>query len=359
MKYTGLKCPVCGERFKEEDDIVVCPECGAPYHRECYEKSGECIFGELHEHGESWKPDEEDTQAPEASPYEIKDKECPRCGALNGHSATFCIHCGLKLTDEQSETAAPESPFADSYQNRAPGENPYGNNPGVNGQPYNPYGFGGVPFAMDPMGGVSPTDLMDEGVSYGEASKIVAVNTQYYMPVFKTKQALGRGKFNFCAFIFSGGWFLYRKMYKPGIILSAIMFTMLLANNLLSYILTLPILDGYVTQLGYDITTATMAEYSEAINLLISTGTGMELFLALIPSLISIVMFVVMIVCGFKANNAYMKYCTETVKDLKSTSLSTEDASAEQIKRSGVNPTAALILMLFYFVCQYLPTFLL
>ena len=28
--YTGVKCPVCNKRFTEDDDIVVCPVCGAP-----------------------------------------------------------------------------------------------------------------------------------------------------------------------------------------------------------------------------------------------------------------------------------------------------------------------------------------
>ena len=29
--YTGKKCIVCGGVFSENDDIVVCPECGTPY----------------------------------------------------------------------------------------------------------------------------------------------------------------------------------------------------------------------------------------------------------------------------------------------------------------------------------------
>lgn len=38
MEFTEYKCPVCDKQFKKGDDIVVCPECGAPHHRECYEK---------------------------------------------------------------------------------------------------------------------------------------------------------------------------------------------------------------------------------------------------------------------------------------------------------------------------------
>ena len=37
--YKGNTCPVCKQKFKEADDIVVCPDCGTPYHRECWKRS--------------------------------------------------------------------------------------------------------------------------------------------------------------------------------------------------------------------------------------------------------------------------------------------------------------------------------
>ena len=30
-RYTGNHCPVCEQAFTDEDDIVVCPDCGTPY----------------------------------------------------------------------------------------------------------------------------------------------------------------------------------------------------------------------------------------------------------------------------------------------------------------------------------------
>ena len=30
MKYKGEKCAACGKEFTEDDDVVVCPECGSP-----------------------------------------------------------------------------------------------------------------------------------------------------------------------------------------------------------------------------------------------------------------------------------------------------------------------------------------
>ena len=42
-KYYGCPCEGCGKPLTLQDDIVVCPDCGAPYHRVCYEKLGQCI----------------------------------------------------------------------------------------------------------------------------------------------------------------------------------------------------------------------------------------------------------------------------------------------------------------------------
>ena len=32
-KYYGCPCEGCGKPLTLQDDIVVCPDCGAPYHR--------------------------------------------------------------------------------------------------------------------------------------------------------------------------------------------------------------------------------------------------------------------------------------------------------------------------------------
>ena len=73
--YTGAKCLVCNEVFKDGDDIVVCPECGTPYHRDCYKQAGKCINDELHEKGGSWV---------KANEAEINANRCRRCGTRWG-----------------------------------------------------------------------------------------------------------------------------------------------------------------------------------------------------------------------------------------------------------------------------------
>ena len=48
MKYSNYKCPICNNQFTEDDDVVVCPECGTPHHRECYVQNGNCANADKH-----------------------------------------------------------------------------------------------------------------------------------------------------------------------------------------------------------------------------------------------------------------------------------------------------------------------
>ncbi|MDE7231410.1 MAG: hypothetical protein K2N56_13110 [Oscillospiraceae bacterium] len=60
-RFENKLCPVCRERFRDGDDIAVCPECGTPHHRACYLKQNKCGLDELHAEGYVWNgrlPDE-------------------------------------------------------------------------------------------------------------------------------------------------------------------------------------------------------------------------------------------------------------------------------------------------------------
>lgn len=65
-RFTDKLCPVCREAFKESDDIVVCPDCGTPHHRDCYRSIGKCGVETYHAEGFEWSgrlPDEPEPQA--------------------------------------------------------------------------------------------------------------------------------------------------------------------------------------------------------------------------------------------------------------------------------------------------------
>lgn len=62
IEFIGKHCPVCRAAFNEGDNIVVCPICGTPHHRACYEKENKCGVEKYHSEGFVWNgylPDEE------------------------------------------------------------------------------------------------------------------------------------------------------------------------------------------------------------------------------------------------------------------------------------------------------------
>lgn len=52
----GKACESCKRAFEEGEQIVYCPQCGAPLHRECWEEKGGCPYGSRHASGFKWAP---------------------------------------------------------------------------------------------------------------------------------------------------------------------------------------------------------------------------------------------------------------------------------------------------------------
>lgn len=73
FRYSNQKCPVCENEFLTTDDIVVCPLCGTPHHRDCYKKNGECGNYDKHSEGFRWTPEEVNLQQTEQPEKEQQD----------------------------------------------------------------------------------------------------------------------------------------------------------------------------------------------------------------------------------------------------------------------------------------------
>ncbi len=343
IDYSGNTCLVCEKKFVEEDDIVVCPICGTPYHRDCYQKVGECVNKELHESGESWQPDFDSTKAqPDPrSAYELKDKECSSCGILNYHSSENCVSCGTPLNEGSVK------------QKTNTNNNPYNNTNNQGAYPPPPFGFGVNPF--DPLGGVNATEMIEDGISYGEMSKLVERNTMYYMPVFKRLKEQKKNKFNIFAFLFTGAWLLYRKQYKSGIVLTIAMFAMYLGQTFTTLYLLLPTLNDLYLQAGIDPNSAGSFQSTfSAMQFADST----QMVLMSIPGFLSIAMFVIMIIMGNIGNKIYMKSCIGTIKKTKRNTKSVEEYDRVIAQKSGVNTSIAYCILVCYFLCTYLPLLL-
>ena len=316
--YTGSPCPVCSKPFSEQDDIVVCPQCGTPYHRACYAQQGSCIFTDKHESGHTWQPE---SQAAE--------KHCPRCGAKNSSESLFCSNCGQSL--EYNSHAHGQAP-ADSEQahQRPPA----------------------TPFPFDPMGGVNPNDHI-EGIPASELAKFVQTNTPYYMGRFFNLSSFGRNRFHFAAFLFGGGWFLDRKQYLPGILLTVFQLAASVAASLLQMYYTIPIMD----ELLPNITPATRYYWGflQAWDALIAKSPG-TLILVMLPTVLFLLQFAQRIFCGVCANRLYLRHCVKKIGQTKAQATNPTEYDTLLSQQGGVNTPLAFSLMICYVIINFIPS---
>lgn len=203
--YEGSKCIVCDNVFNESDDIVVCPDCGTPYHRDCYKQVGECINTELHNEGVSWGQKKLDEEKALEEAAALNNKACPRCGYSNDVNQNFCSRCGLPLNEEVNTQHFNDGNAQNAYPNFGPMGQSFGEQ---NGQPFNPFAGGFV--SID-----DETDI--DGLKVKDVADYVGSNKIYFLAQFMRFAKLKmKRSFNFCAFIFPEYYYFYRKMLGHG-----------------------------------------------------------------------------------------------------------------------------------------------
>jgi len=74
MDFNGQKCPACGRSFDQDDDIVVCPVCGTPQHRSCWDERGECVNAARHAEGYVWQPETPEYNAEPHTEEQTQDR---------------------------------------------------------------------------------------------------------------------------------------------------------------------------------------------------------------------------------------------------------------------------------------------
>ena len=174
QEYT---CPVCGRPFAQGDDVVVCPDCGAPHHRECWKKQGCCAYAASHGTAEQWRP-----------PLERGDDDvwaCGNCGTLNPAGSEVCRKCGRAADEPPSPRPEDQNPPVD---------------PAVFAPPYTPYGE-------------VPPDGVVDGETAMDLATFLGPNAGYYLPRFRYfEQTHNPVSWNWAAALFPLEWLLYRKM---------------------------------------------------------------------------------------------------------------------------------------------------
>ena len=190
--YEDYKCPVCNKQFTKDDDIVTCPECGTPHHRECYNLTGHCVNKGLHASGYSFL-DEHKPIIPEAPKQ---------------HNANT------------GEYYAPPADGNSNATNQNQGEN----------QPTQ------MPF---PTIQTIQFDIPEykeqgeiDGVNINDIAATIRTNPQRFIEKFKGFSAKkSKISWNWGAFFFGSYYLLFRKMYKQGVAFFCILFSIVLVGD--------------------------------------------------------------------------------------------------------------------------------
>lgn len=340
MRYTGNSCDGCKKPLQENEDIVVCPECATPQHRECYDEKGECVNAHLHGTDFVWKG-EVSTKKSVLSSTLVRDPEaediiCPHCKHTSPSGSNECKNCGMKFTmfgvniveaaqrEEQKlkgekQPDQTSSPTQDIPEYKPPFEIGKGEgfaenesseeNPTERPEGTNPWNLGGYEDyeEINTFKGPFPVEDHTAGVRTNTLGSFIRNNAQTYINKFKWSEIKGKNGFNWAAFLFSPYWFFYRKLYKPGIIFITVQIIM----SMVTAPLLTPFTEFYEYMLTLNTETMTEAmiyELSEQMMLIIS-----DLMLPL--SLIALVSFAMHLISGFTANGMYKKYCLKKITE--------------------------------------------
>lgn len=332
MDYIGNKCPVCDKYFHVGDDIVVCPECGTPHHRECYQSIGQCANTIKHKDGFDYQEDIKQN----INFDDAKIVLCKKCGTKNSEDAFFCTKCGSSLHENKVNDNAVNTQNTQNTYTQQQGPVPFGGNPNV--------------MMFDPLAGVSPSSDLGDGVTAGEVAKYVKQNTPYFITVFNNIKNFSRSRFNFCAMFFGGGYLLFRKMYKVGTIITAIQTVLTVLYLYLNYYI--------VSNNAYDklFEASSQNDYAAFLTYY-SQMTDKDLSIILIFMLIAFATLVLDIVIGMCANRMYYNHCKKEITKIKSEAKEPTKVGETLSKKGGVNAPLALSLWFTYIVISYLPQF--
>lgn len=186
-----------------------------------------------------------------------------------------------------------------------------------------PWGFG--PNVYSPFAGMNPEEKLDD-IAVTDYALFVGQNTHYFLPRFKLMAEGKKVLPNFSAFLFSGFYFLYRKMVLWGILL--------LCMDVLLY---LPSVMVMVNAVQYAINPEAVLMFNPDV---VSS-------MSMVASFISVALNVVL--CLF-TNRLYYAFTRKKINGIKAKESDISRHSQLIQKRGGVLKVLIPILLVAYFV---------
>ena len=301
MRYENEKCSFCGETFKEDDKIVVCPECGAPHHKDCYEKIEKCAFENLHKEGYVWTGSAIQTSEDTISfENERQTKICPVCQAENDADAEDCASCGAPFLVSRQQTDAKKVNIDGEY--------------------------------------ISTEEFVDSQntVTVGEAAVYIKSNSEKFLKSFlRAKFSKTRQRFNLAALFFSPYWFFYRKMYLPGLLfagahIAGMLFFMSLIQR------CFPEAVAYLSSVSSNGVTD-MAEVFEKYQQYALVGAQQHPGLFKAVFFFPLVFILINVIAGFSANGLYLKKIKKDTAKIKAIAQNKDTLYAYLYAKGGTS----------------------
>lgn len=335
MDFTKKSCPVCSIRFKEDDDIVVCPKCGAPYHRDCYDIKGKCIFPELHKNKETWHSDDEEPETEETpeSVFII----CRHCGHRNSKDNIVCEQCGDFLT---GPTKVIPNYFGSSFDDE---EIHDGDDPMLIPPIFNMRNIQISDLKEFAVGVKKDEDF--DGVTGEELLTYVGTNELYYGPVFSSIKHRDTSRFNIATLFFQGIWYFYRKQYVKGIFVGILTFIPAIVEYICSWFFGTGELWKQATEAITESSKA--ASYREYIDWIMTNCDTLHGVLMLLPYLLSLIVLVLTIIFACNANRNYYKHAIKKIKAIKEKHKDKDKKEILDIirEKGGINQGLAFMLV--------------
>lgn len=265
--YENDRCPVCQKGFEKGDDIVTCPECGTPHHRECYKEIGGCENRSLH--GTDFVYKRGDSAGAQ------------RAGSVQTRSP-FLAELPYSEEAQPSEYYVPK--------NTEEFENPNEHTETV----------GAAPEITDAGKDIDEID----GVNADDIVSVVSVNAVKFLPKFRRNKRIN---WNWSAFFFGPFYFFFRKMHIQGAVFTALEYG-------IRFIISAAFLSSSIAFESAMAEVKTMTDYYAAFASFMADPEYQNFMTA--NMLILAALLLIHIFCALLADSFYRKKVVDTVKSV-------------------------------------------
>lgn len=359
MRYSGNLCDGCHQPLNDDDDIVVCPLCATPQHRDCYEKNNCCVNSHLHGTDFTWQGS---TNLNPVFPDEPQEKQsadeltCPRCGMKSPPGTERCPGCGMKFTifgvnvveeiqKEEAQTQQSQQENKPTIPDYQPPFKPeedecfYAESDETPTDSAESNGSAETP-SQDSFKGPFPPEDRTFGVKTNTLAAFIRGNAVNYINKFKWMDIRGSRTFNWAAFFFAPYWFFYRKLIKPGIIFMTV--------NICASIIMTPymnrFLELYQTLLSSDFENMGTQALTELMSQLGELMIPLYIFIG--------IMFIMNLLAGFFANTLYKNHILKYIA-MSENFQTPAEKYAVFAKKGGTSFLFVLIAYFAYMLLSY------